>query len=306
MVQPTFAYDDPAPEPDTAVGRLTREISRSKQAELSRLFVGAGAGTPRIVWSPAAHEFRHPLLARFAHICGEHLQTNGRIRVNDFDLSRFSAIRRWVMTLDVIDPDGEFAFDYFGEGIANSYGSDLTGRPISELAPHVSLFYTALYRAACMRKESFLSEHEPPRQIFVQSWLRLFVPIFDRNDTVVKFVAVNYPENALRAGLEIIPDPIMIVDAQMVVRFANMSAREAFGKAHHWAGPKPLADYIGCGLRLDHTPGEMLQTDTVDNQIVSLRIGQALADDFLITISATNYGGNAFYVIMVRPVTPGQ
>ena len=92
---------------------------------------------------------------------------------------------------------------------------------------------------------------------------------------------------------------------QRIVRFANISAREAFGKAHHWAGPKPLADYIGCGLRLDHTPGEMLHADAVDNQIVSLRIGQALSDDFLITISATNYGGNAFYVVMVRPVTPG-
>lgn len=306
MSQPPPLDDTPDPDGDTALDRLTRELARSNLDGLSKLFTSAGARTPRIVWSPSEQEFRHPLISRFAHICGEHLKTDGRIRIGDFDLTRFDAIRNWVMTLDVIDPAGEFAFGHFGQDIAKNYGSDMTGRPLSALAPHIGLFYTALYRAACLRKEPFFSEHEPPRQIFVQSWLRLIVPVFDRTDTVVKFVALNYPENSFRAGLEIVPDPVLVADEQMIVRFANERARRTFGEPHSRTGPKELVRLIGADLRPERSPAEMFDHDIVENRVVPLRIGNGLADDFLITINAMRYAGSAFYVVMIRPVTPGM
>lgn len=290
-------------EADEAIDLMAREIATSRSAAVSRLFAQQGAPPPRIVWSPCDANLRHPALSRFAHICRELLHTDGKILAEDFQITRFSAVAPWTMTLEINAPEGEFVFSHFGQGIADSFGADMTGRPVSELAPHVSQFYTALYRAACHRKEWFLSEHEPPSQVFVQSWLRLFVPLFDRFGDVTKFVALNYPENAFRAGLEIIPDPVFVADDTMAVQFANKAVRRVFGLSPLRAGSKTLHEIIGTRLMLPHSPARMLEAGLVENRFVRLRIGDSLEDDFLVTVSAASHVDRCFYVVMVRPLT---
>lgn len=292
-------------ETDHTIDGLTAELTASGDAEVSKLFTTEGARPPRIVWSPCERDLSHPLIARFAHICREQLHTDGNILAEDLQFSSFSPVERWVMTLDLDSPDGEFVFRYFGRGIADSFGEDMSGRPVSDLAPHIWQFYTALYRAACRRKEWFYTEHEPPRQIFVQTWQRLFVPLFDRSGNVSKFIALNYPENGLRAGLEIVPDPVFVADEDMIVRFANRSARETFGQSPERPGPRSLREHIGTSITVPKSASEMLRTDSIENRIISLRIGESLEGDFLITVSATCYAGRNFYVVVVHPVASG-
>lgn len=290
---------------DAAINLMADQLVASQYAAVTDLFSRQQARPPRIVWSPCAGNLRHPLLSQFAHICREHLHTDGKILVEDFQLDRFTPVAPWTMTLDINTPQGEFVFNHFGDAIAESFGADMAGRPISDLAPHISQFYTALYRAACQRKEWFLSEHEPPRQVFVQSWLRLFVPLFNRTGDVAKFVALNYPENALRAGLEVIPDPVFVADNDMVVCFANRAARSAFSLSPRRSGLPMLPDIIGTRLMLPYAPSKMLESGIVENRIVHLRIGNSLEDDFLVTVSAASHAERAFYIVMVRPLTPG-
>ena len=287
---------------DPACLKLAAEIEAGKMDLARTLFAQHDAPTPIVKWDPLPHDMRHPLIARFDHICGELLHTDGRILQEDFDFQRFASLHDWIMLVDVETGGHDFRYLHYGKGIAEHFGRDMTGRRTSEFGGHIGVFFTALYIAVVRRKERVLSEHEPPRRIFVRTWRRLIVPLIGRDGTVARIAAINLPENELRAGLEIIPDPVFVVDEDGAVRFANPAARTLSPQVRKGGYGGQLSDRCGIEIGVTMTPLEMVETAQVDNRLCRLRVGKAIADDFVVTVSATIHSDQAFYVVMIRPV----
>lgn len=280
--------------------RLAADLAAGHTDLARTLFARQEAPAPLIRWSPMAYDLRHPLLARFNHLCNEMLQTNGQIQQEDFDFQRFASLHQWMMLLDVEENGTDYRYLHYGKGIAEYFGRDMTGQRTSKFGGHISLFFSALYDAVLRTKERVMSEHEPPRRIFVRSWRRLIVPLFGRNGEVSRIAALNLPDNELRAGLEIIPDPVFVVDEDEAVRFANPAARTLFPQLGAAGRGATLSEHCGLAVGVDATPLELVESGQVENRLCRLQVGETIADDFLVTVSGAIHGAQAFYVVMVR------
>ena len=152
-----------------------------------------------VIWSPGLHELQDPLLRRFAECCERWMDEAGRVRADAFDRTALDGLSQWLM---IVEPtvDG-FVYSHYGQAIVDHYGRDMTGESSREIGGHISQFFEALYVACARRREWVLSEHEPPKSVFVRSWRRLIVPLFDADDeTVLRFAVLNVPERCSRRG----------------------------------------------------------------------------------------------------------
>jgi PAS domain-containing protein len=279
--------------------------------DLLRLFRANGAAAPRLLWSPAEADLENRLLRQFFARCRLAAEREA-LCVTDLGPDSFAGLEDWLLRLSIeyardtgaSGPAGATRFRYgaYGRVLQTHRGRDMTGALVGAHGGHIGLFFDAVYRAVMRRGEWLFSVHEPPKTIFAQAWHRLIVPVFDtRGGSVVEIVALVVPENEYQAGLEIIPDPVLIADADLIVRFANRAAREVFGQTvYHTAREMTLADFAGIDLGRPPPPEEMMRHGAVRDEI-ALVIRDRLVTRFSMTLSAVSQGGRAFYVVMLRP-----
>ena len=285
-----------------SIGQTPEELIRDRTDNVVRLFAERNSRPLEIFWSPTIGTLKHPLLARFAHICEGLLHADGHILAEDFDFGCFTPVHQWMVLVDVAKEGERFFYRHFGAGIADHFGADMTDRAVEDLDGAAARFFLAIYRSVELRGEALLCIHEPPSQEFVWSWRHLIVPLFDRGGRVARLVAISVPDNDFSPGLEIIPDPVMVVDEQQNVRYANRAARSLFGETERSGGSATLRQYCGFALETGQSPAEMFTTGAVENAIRHIRIGNHLADDFLVTVSAAMQSDRAFYLVMIRLV----
>ena len=206
---------------------VAESLMPGRKDAVRRLFNAQGAPAPTIIWAPEPTELPNAQMRRFAQIMDGWRDENGHVPAAQFDLAAFDGLRDWIM---LVKPDGDdFEYTYYGAGIINHYGRDLTGHHASDIGGYISQFFTGVYRAAIARGEWVMSEHEPPEAVFVRSWRRVIVPMYDDDQNVSLFAALNLPENELRAGLELMPDPVFVIAPSLDVQYANRSAIRMFG-----------------------------------------------------------------------------
>ncbi|MCG6901582.1 MAG: PAS domain-containing protein [Rhodobacter sp.] len=280
--------------------QLIAELLPDGHEHLRRLFEDQGSAAPHILWSPKPDDLTNPLIARFAGACDGLPQTNGRILASDFHIEDFAALRDWMLVLDVEGDGSTFRYAHYGNGIADIRGLSMLGQTTESFGGHISRFFTAVYRAVQARKCPVLTVHVPPRQIFARHWERLIVPLFDTAGTVIRFIVLNVPDNELRPGLEIIPDPVLIADENQIVRYANRAAREMFGRQVYLGSNMDLFAFAGIDIILPATPRDLARSRTIRDSI-SIVLRGALIERFQLTVSGTVQWGNAFYVITLRP-----
>jgi hypothetical protein len=125
------------------------------------------------------------------------------------------------------------------------------------------------------------------------------VPVCDPSGEVVRMLVLSRPENELRAGLEILPVPVLIVNADHVVCYANKTAPESFDGGNYGPWTRMIFDYAGLDLEIRERPEDILAhgiTQTSTCRHVKLQqIGSSRA-----MISATRYKDKAFYVVLVQ------
>lgn len=291
-----------APTPDTdAVGHVLFEQDGHSHSEaaLRELFNGAGARAPHILWSPADTEINDPVVRDFARRMRALADAAGRVPAAAVTPDSLGALAGWTMILDAEGPEGPFRYRHYGERVAQHYGRDMTGRTTADFAGHIATFFKDLYRAAAARDEWVLSEHEPPRDIFVRAWHRLIVPLHDKVGGVTGFVVANVPENALRAGLELMVDPVFVLDDAQVIHYANRAAQMVFFKDQQIASGDTLHGITGISLEIGMTPTELLaQGDPIDS--IELFPRGAIVERLVTTVSATQHRGRAFYIVVMR------
>jgi PAS domain-containing protein len=278
---------------------LIQDLQQGGMSAAAALFADAGAPAPLLIWSPHVHLTEHRLIDRFADICDSLAPAGGPIPIGKVDLNRFGAMQEWLMQL-MRAPSGELVYRHYGSGIARAYGQDMTGASTHDFPGHIGTFFTALYEAAAHRCERVLSVHQPPAQVFVSTWRRLIVPLVDDNaERVCGFLALNYPENELRAGLEVVPIPVLIMDRTHVVRFANKVARETFDSGSFGPWNRSVFDYAGLDLEIEDSPDAVLRSGFSRSRATRHFTHQAVGR-YDAVISATTHHGTAFYVVLLN------
>jgi PAS domain-containing protein len=263
-----------------------------------QMFNAAGARAPDVIWSPTDVEIRNPLLREFAAICRVLARDDGTLPDGDINLDVYGDLKEWIMMIEPVEGENNFLYTYYGAGIAQNYGRDLTGHLTSEIAGHVGTFFTGLYSAMIERGQSVYSEHEPPQYVFVRAWQRYIVPRVNDAGAVTGFLALNVPENELRAGLELMIDPVMVVTEDKKVVYANRAAQTMFDLPVV-RRDEAFEPATGMPLNAPYSPVEMLAQHRVEDS-VQLTIRGAIVERLVVTVSAAQYKDTAYYVVVMR------
>ncbi len=270
--------------------------------ELRRLFNSAGTRPPLILWSPTEAEIGNPLMQAFARKMRTLADAEGRVPAAAISTDGLGALGRWTLLIDVEGADGPFRYRHAGDGVL-PYATrrDIIDRTSADYLDFFGAFFTALYSAAVQRREWVFSEHEPPREVFIRSWQRLIVPLFGEDGaTVTRFAVMAVPENTLRAGLDLVVDPVFVLDDAQVIHYRNRSAEGLFAAdGVDPVGGATLKDVTGISVDVDIPPAELL-TRGEAIELVELVPRGGILERMAVTVSATQHRGRAFYIVVMR------
>lgn len=269
---------------------------------ITEAFIKAGAPPPYVMWRPLAGILECRSTTAFQIVCDRLTAGQDAIPETNLDLSYFGSMKDWLAIVKLTEDGCAYRYRHFGQGIARVYGRDMTGKTTADFPAHINTFHIETFDEVRRRKERVLTVHQPSDQVFVTTWRRLIVPVVDTAGNVTQILTSNNPENELRAGLEILPASVLIVDADHVVRYANKIARQSFDAGNYGPWARTIFDYAALDLEIRERPEDILahgmtQTSTC-RHIKHQRIGQYQA-----TVSAALYKGTAFYVVLLQPLS---
>lgn len=281
------------------VDEIARDFAAGGGETLRTLFLGFGAPEPRIVWSPDDLYFDDPILRRAGVVLRAMAGPDGRLMADAVNLQALDELRDWLVVLTV-EPGGVYRYRHYGRLILEHHGVDMTGRTTAEIEEPIGHYLTAFYRAVEQRGEWALSEARPPRDsTFVTNWIRLMVPLHSEDGKVAAFVTISVPVSPLRAGLELMVDPVLVVDEALVVRFANTAARRMFSLPFPAVPPVSLETATGLRIDVPFSAEEMLARQEVIDRL-ELLPRDGVIERFAVTVSAASQRDSAFYVVVLR------
>ncbi len=267
-------------------------------AQVSDLFFENATGAPSVLWGPSVYDLKHPVIKNFAACIMGDSKRASCIKLSDFKKLQLQAFQPWLMLLEPVKNCTDFKYLKYGSEIAVMFGRDMTDHFTSEIGGHVSDFFIALYAAAITRKECVMSIHDPPADVFATSWRRLIVPLLDETGDVALIAALNIPDNELRAGMEVLPDPAMIVQTDGQLMFSNSPARRIFGELD--TPGVQLSDYCNIDIELPQNAEDYATSKTFTiSHIVGTK--NQLLVYFEMRISATYFKGRPYFVVLLKP-----
>ncbi|WP_424976322.1 PAS domain-containing protein [Dinoroseobacter sp. S124A] len=283
---------------------LAAELVEGRTEMLRHLFAAANATSPIVIWDPFDRDLKHPVVRAFASTLRPIADAQKRVTQAALDAADLSGFSDWMMRLEPIrDADGsvrDFRYLHYGSEIAASYGRDMTGGYTSEIGGHISSFFAALYHAVLGRGEWVKSIHEPPSEVFARIWRRLIVPVYDAAGEIVQIAVLNVADNDLRAGLEAVPDPVMVVRQNGNVTFANGAARALFGERRFLSDPVTLEAYSGIVLDLSQ-PRDSVLDRRVHTEETQVGVNNSLIVHFRVTRSVIFYREQLYYLVIAKP-----
>ncbi|WP_139840058.1 PAS domain-containing protein [Pseudoruegeria sp. SK021] len=293
-------FHPPVPKADgQAILRLSHELSAGRTDTVGALFASQGARSPLVVWDPCLADLNHPTLRSFLKAAHRERDPSGRILDRWADSAEFAAYSDWMMIVSPADGQIDFRYDHYGREIAAAYGQDMTGRLTSEIGGHIALFFSALYQAVSRRNQIVSSEHEPPKQVFVRVWRRLVVPLYDSQGAFSRLAVINLADNDLRAGLDVLPDAVLVVEPDGKVCFANRPAVELFGPARDLVPGMTLAEFTGLEIDLPKSPADAV-LNRMERQVRHLVVRNAMIVALQLSIGATMYRDNPLFIVSAR------
>jgi len=285
----------------TDVQRLAASLVAGDTGLASALFKAHGAAPPVITWSPQSEDLGTPVLQSFSEICDALAAPGGLIEQSRLRLEDFDGLDRWMM---LVRREGhDFRYDHYGAEIVNHHGLDMTGMSTADEQSHIGAFSAALYTSSMLRRERVLSVHEPPARIFVRLWRRLVVPMLDGAGDITTFAVALVPDNELRAGLEMIVDPVFVTDGDGLVQYYNDAASCFFDIAS--GQRRPLAALTGFDIEGLPAPEILLTRREIVERLELVERRGGIMDRLAISVSAAEHRGRAFYVFLLRTVAAG-
>lgn len=279
--------------------RLGSRIAAGDYSHVADIFHSFGTPAPKIGWSPDRQMLGSRFLSRFAGICDRVQPDQGPLRMNGSGVHTFGQVKDWMIrTLPRDDGEG-YRVSHFGNGLTRMLGRDRSGIALDDLPGYMGTYVPALLSAVTTRERRCLSEHQPSDQPFVQTWRQLVVPVKTVNGLPNGHVIMSCPDNELRAGLEVIPMPVIIADEDMIVRYANKTACQTFDDGNYGPWARDLFDYAGLDLEIVDSPKEILKTGIAQRRSCRFLKHQQIGH-YNAQISATRHYGSVFYVIMLQ------
>lgn len=278
---------------------LGRHLLNGDSAALANLFEIEGYAPPTIIWTPSSRSFLHPTMLAFSCSVGSALSEDGILRERNFSFATFEAYSDYLMILEPTNLPTKWTYTYYGQRIASQFGKSMVGKSTDMFEDHISAFFSALYYAAKQKRSCVLSEHGPPKAVFVSKWRRLIVPVFQDDERLSRFIVLNIPDNELRAGLEAVPTPVVVARADGSICFANNAMEELIGEKEDKLG-KNIQDVLGLDI-----PTTDLNRPETFLELRTSKSKMCILGRMFIEISATFkpvfFRDQLLYVIAVEP-----
>ncbi|MEM8632488.1 MAG: PAS domain-containing protein [Pseudomonadota bacterium] len=284
---------------DRRVGRIADAAVAGQNEPLAQLFHAEGAPAPRVVWKPAPEDLGHPVLTAFFERCQDLPATAGGVAWDDLRLENFDDLSQWIMVLRCDPRLQTFRYIQYGASLAEHLGDDMTGQTTGAFGGHIGVFFSGIYEAARRRRQWLFTEHQPPRRIFVKSWKRLIVPLMEAGDAT-GFVVANVAENELRAGLEVLSDPVVVLREDRTLCYVNSAARKHLGVPAMGYMGRSLPEVAGFEIETQETASDLI----VHKQVVSQTVPGDRGNDVVVAISGAIVRDLPYYVLQFRVPPP--
>ena len=285
----------PAMGTDEAADLLAGSLVFGRTDHVAELFSQNRRRPPLVLWSPAQSELFEREIRGFDRVCSEMSDGSECIPDERFEIERLRPFRRSLSLLDCIDQGRDFRYTYYGQAIAEMLERTMQGRLVSEIEGYVGLFFASVFRAAMIRKDRVLSQHEPPHQRFVHNWTRMIVPITDSAGNVIRFVGLSRAENDLRSGLDALSVPCFVADDQGNMLYANQAGLDCMVEGQDGAR-LPVAQALGTSLDLSVAPDALL--DEKRSIVQKVRLPGPAGERFdTATIGGARHSRYACYLI---------
>ncbi len=123
----------------------------------------------------------------------------------------------------------------------------------------------------------------------------------DAGGTITRIATVNYPENGLRDGLELLLDPTFLVTEDGEIQYANRTAPLAFGIRRSPGRCGSFDEKTGLAFQPDATPLDMVNRRAmVETQIDSDL--DVIAGRHVMVMTGVSFRAAAYYVVMLRAI----
>lgn len=172
---------------------LARDLVAGDTTSAAELFLANGGQSPRVIWQPRPEDIDLPPLVFLLR----HWQ--GLPRHTEIPFPHWHAIDPLnlrealghVALIDVVDGGADFSYRLYGTRIVERYGSDLTGRRVSETdgGSYAAAFLMAIYRAVLTRREPVFSVHFPSPRSSAAKWSRVVLPLVGNGGEIERFLA---------------------------------------------------------------------------------------------------------------------
>jgi len=178
------------------VDAIETHVVAGNEGSIGKALPNGLQAPPRLRWDPELERIEDPQLARL-HTYWSDLGRNGGLpRSSQADLLDLQTQAPYAMLLDVREDGWDFRYRYYGSGIAERSGFDLTGLSVWEIpsTPEISIFFTACYRAVLHHRIPLMTWHVAPPQRTVVSWDRLILPLTDEaGGAISRLLVGNIP-----------------------------------------------------------------------------------------------------------------
>ena len=220
---------------------------------------------PTILFDPPESALPHESFRLFSKICDDQaVRPGGAIPRSALRMDDFGGMADFIVIVERDTAEDEqggqgpdaWRFTYSGWEIDFAQTEELSGRLITEVVSGpVALLMTQVWTHAASELGSrVLTAHTSPRNILQADWTVLSVPLLAQKDgtpTVDGFIFYARAMNKLTPGLDLIPDPVLVVDADQRIRMVNEAARTVFEDGRKTSSVTvSLADYTCSDLEL--------------------------------------------------------
>ena len=173
--------------------QLVVDMLDDRQTVLRDYFTARGARLDSLIWHPTTADTDQAAM-RFLIAYWHQLRGDAELpQACDVSPFELKPALGHIVLIDVLEDGWDGRFRVYGTKVAETYGRDMTGRLVSEIdgGNYVSVFFRALYRAACLRRAPYYSDHFPPPHEALESWQRLALPLAGPDGQVSRFLACN-------------------------------------------------------------------------------------------------------------------
>lgn len=281
------------------INALSRDLSQGRIDTLSQMFAYHGIPAPFLVWKPTEQDVPHPVLRAFMRVIDRTLNKDGRLTQSFLEDEGYLVLKDWIVELEPDEDLNDYAYKHFGLQVAGAFGEDMAGQKVSQLGGHLANFLISVNRAVIARQQAVMTTHEPEKQSFVLNCHRVVVPVYDASGNIYRIVVANVTDNELRAGLEILPDAVLVVSSAGELCFANRPAYALFSQPHGIWKHESLEAFTGIDFELPKHPESLVRQGHHDShRHVVLKDGIVTPID--VTISAAFFRNDPFYVVTAR------